>query len=68
MLVHMGNQFQWGQDKALRAWTRASRLDGFGKLMAAVGPTDTDKQAILARLRDQSMAAVANLKRLLARR
>jgi hypothetical protein len=66
MLVHMGNQFHWGQDKALRAWMRESRLDGFGKLMALVGPTDTDRQAILMRLREQSMAAVANLKRLVA--
>ncbi len=68
MLINMGNQFQWGQDKVLRAWLRDSRLDGFGKLMASVGPTDTDKQAILLRLREQSMAAAANLKRLVAAR
>lgn len=68
MLINMGNQFQWGQDKALRAWLRNSRLDGFGKLMAGVGPADTDKQAILLRLREQSVAAAANLKRLIAGR
>jgi len=68
MLIHMGNQFQWGQDKALRAWTRDSRLDGFGRLMGSVGPTDTDKQAILMRLRERSMAAAANLKRLVSAR
>jgi len=68
MLINLGNQYQWGQDKALRAWARNSRLDGFGKLMGSAGPTDTDKQAILMRLREQTMAAVANLERLVARR
>ena len=37
-LVNMWNQFQWGQDKALRQWIRDSRLDGFGKLMTERRP------------------------------
>jgi hypothetical protein len=67
MLANMGNQFQWGQDKVLRSWIRDSRLDGFGKLMTGVDPQDAEKQAILARLKEQAKAAIANLPRLIAR-
>ena len=34
MLATMWNQFHWGQDPELRRWIRASRLDGFAKVMA----------------------------------
>ena len=66
LLANMQNQFQWGQDKELRKWIRESRLDGFGKLMAGIGPEDAEKQAIMARIKTQSMAALANLPRLFA--
>lgn len=66
MFANLWNQAQWGQDKVLRQWIRASRLDGFGKLLAAVAPDDTDKQAILARLKQHGMAAMANLPKLIA--
>lgn len=66
MLATMWNQAQWGQDKALRQWIRSSRLDGFGKLMSGVDPQDTDKLAIMARLKQQAMAAMANLPRLIS--
>jgi NAD(P)-binding Rossmann-like domain len=66
MLANMRNQFQWGQDKALRQWIRDSRLDGFGKLMTGIDPNDVEKQAIMARLKAQSAAAMANLPRLIA--
>lgn len=65
MLVGMTNQFQWSQDKPLRDWIRASRLDGFGKLMASAGKDDAARQAIIARLKEQSMAAMKNLPRLM---
>lgn len=64
MLVNMGNQAQWGQDKGLRTWVRESRLDGFGKLMGQVDPADGAKLAILGRFKDLAPAAVANLRRL----
>ena len=64
MWASMTNQFHWGQDKVLRQWIRESRLDGFGKLMTGIAPEDTEKQAILARLKEQAMAAMANLPRL----
>ncbi len=64
--VNMWNQFQWSQDKALRAWIRDSRLDGFGKLMTRIDPQDTEKLAIVARLREQAQAAMNNIPKLLA--
>lgn len=66
MRVNMANQFHWGQDKELRQWVRASRLDGFGKLMSGIAPQDTEKQDIMARFREQAVAAMANLPRLMA--
>jgi hypothetical protein len=66
MMVSMWNQFQWGQDKVLRQWIRASRLDGFGKLMAEVDPQDAEKQAVLARFKATAQAAMANAQRLAA--
>jgi hypothetical protein len=66
MMVGMWNQAQWAQDKVLRQWVRDSRLDGFGKLIASVAKDDADKQAIIARFREQAMAAMANLPRLVA--
>lgn len=65
-LVNMWNQFQWGQDKALRQWIRDSRLDGFGKLMTEVDREDAGKMATLGRLKAQAMAAMANLPKLIA--
>ncbi len=64
MLVHMTNQHQWGQDKALRGWIRDARLDGFGRLMQGIDPGDMEKMAILMRLKEQAGAAVGNLRKL----
>ena len=66
MLVSMRNQLQWGQDKALRQWIRNSRLDGFGKIIAGIDAQDAHKQAIVARMREQAVAAAANLPKLMA--
>jgi hypothetical protein len=65
VMANMRNQFQWGQDKTLRAWIRDSRLDGFGKLMASVDKQDAERQEIIVSLREQSAAAMANLPRLI---
>lgn len=66
LMASMWNQFQWSQDKALRQWIRDSRLDGFGRLIASVDPQDAEKLAILGRFKQQAMAAMANLPRLVA--
>lgn len=63
---NMRNQFAWSQDKTLRAWTRESRLDGFGKVVAAVPRDDAAKQAVLERLRHNAMAAMGNMPKLMA--
>lgn len=66
VMVGMWNQAQWSQDPALRQWVRESRLDGFGKLMASAPKDDAAKQAVIAAFREQAMAAMANIPRLLA--
>ena len=66
VMVSMWNQGQWAQDKTLRNWIRESRLDGFGKLMTGIAPQDTEKLAVIAQLREQAMAAMANLPKLIA--
>jgi hypothetical protein len=60
----MVNQHNWSQEKALRQWMRQSRLDAFGKLVAGVDKSDAAKQAVLARLRNNAMAAMGNMQRL----
>ncbi len=64
--ANMMNQMQWSQDKTLRDWMRNSRLDGFGKVMASADRNDAEKMAILEKLRNQAMAAMANMPRLMA--
>jgi hypothetical protein len=64
-IANMMNQFHWMQDKKLGKWIRDSRLDGFGKIIAAVKPDDAEKQALLMKFRSNAMGAMANLQRLL---
>jgi hypothetical protein len=66
IVANMWNQFNWGQDKALRQWIRESRLDGFTRLMTGIDPQDTAKLATVARLRENAMAAMANLPKVIA--
>jgi NAD(P)-binding Rossmann-like domain len=63
---NMRNQFVWSQDKTLRTWIRESRLDGFGKVVAAVPRDDLAKQAVLERLKTNAMAAMGNMPKLMA--
>ena len=65
--ANMTNQMHWGEDKTLRNWMRESRLDGFGKLMTSIDPSDTEKTAIMGKFRASAMAAMANMPKLLAR-
>jgi hypothetical protein len=65
-ISNMMNQMAWMQDKRLSKWIRESRLDGFGKVIAAVSPDDTEKQDILAKFRSNAMSAVGNLHKLAA--
>ena len=65
-LTNMMNQYIWSQDKAVRAFIRQSRLDGFSKMIDATDPSDTVRKAILMKFREHSPAAIANLQRLMA--
>jgi len=65
-LVSMMNQSAWNQDKALRSWIHNSRLDGFGKVIAAVDQQDMEKIAILEKFKIYAKAAVGNMPRLMA--
>ena len=62
----MMNQYQWSQDKEIRAWLRNNRLDGFSRMVSEVAEDDTGKHEILKRLRDNSMPAMAKLQQFLA--
>jgi len=66
MLANFRNEMAWSRDPVLRGWIRASRLDGFGKIVDAVPPDDVEKMAVLARIRDAAMPAAKNLRRLAA--
>ncbi|SCX49339.1 Pyridine nucleotide-disulphide oxidoreductase [Klenkia marina] len=64
MLATMRNQHRWSQHPELRRWIRASRLDGFGAVIAGADREDPAQQAVLARFREHTPGAVANLTRL----
>ncbi len=66
-LTNIMNQFQWGQHKGIRRWIYESRLDGFGKVIAAADPADAEKQAVLARFKANVGLAVGNLQTLIAK-
>lgn len=65
-LVNMMNQFQWTQHPKLQEWLIEARLDGFGKTLAGISATDSEKQALLIQFRDNAQAAIANLPKLIA--
>jgi hypothetical protein len=44
-LANLINESRWRKDSALRDWIIRSRLDGFGKVVAAVSRDDIEKQA-----------------------
>lgn len=59
--ANMMNQVLWGQNKKLRHWMRESRLDGFSKMVSEVQETETEKVAILQKLRNNGMGAMGKL-------
>jgi hypothetical protein len=62
----MMNQYIWSQDEDLRKWLLANRLDGFSQLMRSVKEDDTEKQAIVQRLRANAQPAIEKLQQYLA--
>jgi len=64
VFANMRNEAVWAKKPELRAWIKASRLDGFGKIVDAVRHDDAAKMALLARLRAAAEPAAVNLRRL----
>jgi hypothetical protein len=62
----MMNQYIWSQDENLRKWLLENRLDGFSQLMRSVIEDDTEKQAIVQRLRTNAQPAMEKLQQYLA--
>jgi hypothetical protein len=62
----MMNQHIWSQDENLRQWLLENRLDGFSQLMRSVKENDTEKQAIIGRLRGNAQLAMGKLQQYLA--
>jgi len=62
----MMNQYKWSRDPGLRQWLLGNRLDGFSKLANDILEDDTEKRAILKRLRDNAMPAMAKLQQFIA--
>lgn len=62
----MMNQLHWSRNPQLREWIRYCRLDGFAGMVAGLDKADEHRQALLAKLRENSMAAAANLPKLAA--
>ena len=57
----MMNQYNWSQEKDLRQWLRDNRLDGYSQLVAGIEEHETEKLAIMKRMRDFSVPSVMKL-------
>lgn len=62
----MMNQYTWSQEKDLRKWLLENRLDGYSQLVAGIGETESEKLAIMKRLRDFAVPSVMKLQQYVA--
>ena len=62
----MMNQYNWSQEKDLRAWLRENRLDGYSQLTTGISEDDVEKLAIMKRLRDNAIPSVMKLQEYMA--
>ena len=62
----MMNQFNWSQEKDLRQWLRQNRLDGYSKMVSAIQEDETEKLAIMNKLRENSVPSVMKLQEYMA--
>ena len=65
-LAFMMNQQKWGQDADIRNWLQGNRLDGFSKVVANIDKEDSEKMAILGKLRQNAMPAAMKLMQFIA--
>jgi len=59
--ANMMNQYKWSQNPEIRDWLLTNRLDGFSKMVSEIGEDETEKRAIMKRLRNNAMPAVMKL-------
>ena len=64
--ANMMNQYKWSQNPEIRDWLLTNRLDGFSKMVSEVSAEDTEKRAILKRLRNNAMPAAMKLQQFIA--
>jgi NAD(P)-binding Rossmann-like domain len=64
--ANLKNQYRWSKNKELKAWIKASRLDGFTKLAMQTKPWEFKKINLLRRYGMNAGPAAVNLKKLLA--
>ena len=64
--ANMMNQYKWSQHPEIRDWLLINRLDGFSKMVSEVSAEDTEKRAILKRLRNNAMPAAMKLQQFIA--
>ena len=62
----MMNQFHWSQEKDLRQWLRENRLDGYSQLVSGIQEDETEKLAIMNKLRENSVPSVMKLQEYMA--
>jgi len=65
-LGNLMNQNAWSQDKTLREWTQACRLNPTSAAFADPAPLTDEEKAIVARVRQAVMPAAMNLQKLMA--
>jgi hypothetical protein len=65
-IANTTNQFAWSQHPELKAWIKSCRLDGFGRAGREVDRSDPEVQAVFNRIKEASMPAFANMKKLVA--
>ncbi len=66
LAASMMNQAAWSQEEGLRDWLFNNRLDGMSRLIRSAPKDDAAKQAILGKMRENTMPALANIQNLLA--
>ena len=64
--ANMMNQYKWSQNPDISDWLLTNRLDGFSKMVSKVSAEDTEKRAILKRLRNNAMPAAMKLQQFIA--
>ena len=65
-VASMSNQYAWSQDNYLPTWLADCRLDLLSKMVRSAREDDTEKQAIISRLLENSGLALQNIQRLAA--